>query len=120
MHKSRISAIQSSLHKRGARKGLYKRYSCRKRFTVTLGTIFEDSEVPLHKWLLAIKLMCTSKRGVSAHQLMRHLGLGSYRTAWFMCRRVRWALGQEPIASGRNSFLNTTQNFVRQSSRYAK
>lgn len=81
------------------RKGLYKCYSCRKQFTVTVGTIFEDSKVPLHKWLLAIKLMCTSKKGISAHQIMRNLGIGSYRTAWFMAHRIRWALQQEPIAS---------------------
>jgi len=101
-------AIEASLNKRGARKGLYKCYSCRKQFTVTVGTIFEDSKVPLHKWLLAIKLMCTSKKGVSAHQLMRNLGLGSYRTAWFMCHRVRWALGQEPIASAIGAKLEGT------------
>ncbi len=84
--------------KRGVRKGVYKCYSCRKQFTVTVGTIFEDSKVPLHKWLLAIKLMCTSKKGISAHQIMRNLGLGSYRTAWFMCHRIRWAMTQEPMA----------------------
>jgi transposase-like protein len=84
---------------RKGRKGLYKCYNCRKQFTVTVGTIFEDSKIPLHKWLLAIKLMCTSKKGISAHQLMRNLGLGSYRTAWFMAHRIRWAMTQEPIAS---------------------
>jgi transposase-like protein len=81
------------------RKGLWKCSACREPFTVTIGTIFEDSKIPLHKWLLAIHLMCSSKKGISAHQLMRNLDLGSYRTAWFMAHRIRWALGQEPMAS---------------------
>lgn len=81
------------------RKGVWKCKPCRKQFTVTVKTIFSDSKIPLHKWLLAIHLMCSSKKGVSAHQLFRNLDLGSYRTAWFMAHRIRWALGQEPIAS---------------------
>ncbi len=90
------------------RKGLYKCKSCREPFTVTIGTIFEDSHIPLHKWLLAIHLMCSSKKGISAHQLWRNLWdvdpetgkqTGSYRTAWFMAHRIRWAFGQQPVAS---------------------
>src|SRR5690349_4129121 len=89
------------------RKGLWKCSACRQPFTVTVGTIFEDSKIPLHQWLLAIHLMCSSKKGISAHQLWRNLWgtndegkqLGSYRTAWFMAHRIRWALGQEPLAS---------------------
>src|ERR1700730_7185743 len=81
------------------RDGLYKCSACREPFTVTIDSIFEDSHIPLHKWLLAIHLMCSSKKGVSAHQLMRNLEIGSYRSAWHMAHRIRWALGQEPIAS---------------------
>jgi hypothetical protein len=89
------------------RKGLYKCAGCREPFTVTMGTIFEDSHIPLHKWLFAIYLMCSSKKGISAHQLWRNLWgvdetgrqLGSYKTAWFMAHRIRWALGQEPVAN---------------------
>ena len=89
------------------RNGLYKCAGCRQPFTVTVGTIFEDSKIPLHKWLFAIYLMCSSKKGMSAHQLWRNLWgtdengkqLGSYKTAWFMCHRIRWALGQEPVSS---------------------
>ena len=89
-----------------ARKGVYQCNGCRKQFTVTVGTIFEDSKIPLHKWLLAIHLMCSSKKGVSALQLQRELWgedevtkklKGSYRTAWFMCHRVRWAMTQSPM-----------------------
>ena len=80
------------------RKGLYQCKGCRKQFTVTVGTIFEDSHIPLNKWLLAFHLMCSSKKGVSALQLQRNLELGSYRTAWFMCHRIRWAMTQSPMA----------------------
>ena len=82
-----------------ARTGTYKCRACGQQFSVTVGTIFEDSKIPLHKWLLAIHLMCSSKKGISAHQLMRNLEIGSYRTAWFMAHRIRWALGQDPIKS---------------------
>src|ERR1700680_150819 len=80
------------------RKGLYQCNGCRKQFTVTVGTIFEDSKIALHKWLLAFHLMCSSKKGISALQLQRELELGSYRSAWFMCHRVRWPMTQSPMA----------------------
>jgi transposase-like protein len=78
------------------RKGLYQCNGCRKQFTITVGTIFEDSKIGLHKWLLAFHLMCSSKKGISALQLQRELELGSYRSAWFMCHRIRWAMTQSP------------------------
>lgn len=74
------------------RPGLYKCKACAQPFTATIGTVYEDSKVPLHKWLLATHLMCASKKGVSALQLQRELALGSYRTAWFMAHRIREAM----------------------------
>jgi transposase-like protein len=71
------------------RAGLYKCRACRKPFTATMGTLYEKSHIPLHKWLLATHLMTASKKGMSAHQLYRMLGFGSYRTAWFMAHRIR-------------------------------
>src|ERR1700682_2657270 len=71
------------------RRGLYNCRDCDKPFTATIGTIFEDSHIPMHKWLLAVRLMASSKKGISAHQLWRMLGFGSYRTAWFMAHRIR-------------------------------
>ena len=67
-----------------ARPGLFQcnAGACREQFTVTVGTIFEDSHIPLHKWVIAFGLMCSSKKGISALQLQRKLGLGSYKTAW--------------------------------------
>jgi transposase-like protein len=89
----KLNARETS--KSPGRKGLYKCKECRKQFTVTVGTIFEDSHIPLNKWLIAVYMMCTSKKGVSAHQLHRMLGL-SYKAAWFMCHRVRYAMFDEP------------------------
>jgi transposase-like protein len=78
--------------KKTARDGLYHCRSCKENFTATMGTILEDSHIPMRKWLLAIHLMNASKKGVSATQLQRMLGLGSYRTAWFMAHRIREAM----------------------------
>lgn len=74
------------------RGGLYKCKDCRKPFTATMGTVYERSHIPLHKWLLATHLIVSSKKGISAHQLFRMLGFGSYRTAWFMAHRIREAM----------------------------
>src|SRR5208282_4030591 len=71
------------------RPGVYNCRACDKPFTATIGTIFERSHIPMHKWLLAVRLMASSKKGMSAHQLWRMLGFGSYRTAWFMAMRIR-------------------------------
>lgn len=76
---------------KGTTTGRFKCGSCRKQFTVRVGTIFEDSKLPLSKWLYAIWLMCSSKKGVSAAQLQRELGI-TYKSAWFVCHRVRHAI----------------------------
>lgn len=65
---------------------------CRKDYSVTTGTVMERSHIPLTKWLMAFYLMCSSKKGISAHQLYRSLGIGSYQSAWFMCHRIREAM----------------------------
>ncbi len=80
------------------RPGVWKCGGCRKQFTVRVGTIFEDSHVPLHKWLLALHLICASKKGMSAHQLHRMLGV-TYKTAWFMAHRIRHAMAETGILS---------------------
>ena len=73
------------------RKGLLKCRACRKQFTVTVGTVFEDSHIKLTKWIQAIYLIGASKKGMSAHQLHRMLGI-TYRAAWFMMHRLRYAM----------------------------
>lgn len=89
-------SVDDATEMKGAttRAGLYKcrAKECRKPFTATMGTLYERSHIPLHKWLLATHLMCASKKGISAHQLFRMLGFGSYRTAWFMAHRIREAM----------------------------
>jgi transposase-like protein len=78
---------------KAARKGVYQCNSkeCRQQFTATVGTVMESSKVPLHKWVLATYLISSSKKGISAHQLHRTLGV-TYKTAWFMAHRIREAM----------------------------
>src|SRR6185436_8844309 len=83
---------------RPARKGLWKCKSCRKQFTVRMGTIYEESKLPLRKWLMAIHLMTSSKKGVSSHQIARELGI-TQKSAWFLNHRIREAMKLEPMAS---------------------
>lgn len=81
----------SPLNGKSHRAGLYFCGDCRTQFTVTVGTVFERSKIPLHKWLLANHLLCSSKKGMSAHQLHRILGI-TYKSAWFMAHRLREAM----------------------------
>lgn len=94
------------------RAGLFRCKGCRKQFTVTVGTIFEDSHIPLRTWLMAIALMCSSKKGISALQLKRNLGLGSYQTAWFMAHRIRYAMTTEPLRSMLNGVVEVDETYV--------
>ncbi|WP_299321419.1 IS1595 family transposase [Parasphingopyxis sp.] len=84
------------------RPGLIQCNTCTKNFTVTVGTVFERSKVPLNKWLLATYLLSSSKKGMSAKQIERMLGV-TYKTAWFMCHRIREAMrdtNTTPMGSG--------------------
>jgi transposase-like protein len=97
--------------KRPVRKGVYKCRECRKQFTVTVGTIFEDSHIPLNTWLTAISLICSSKKGISAHQLHRMLGL-TYKSAWFMAHRIRYAMEQPPLAEKLTGVVEVDETYV--------
>src|SRR5260370_1917394 len=79
-----------NVHKMGGKTqaGMFVCYGCDGKFTVRTGTVFERSHIPLHNWLLATRIMAASKKSVSAAQLQRMLGLGSYRSAWFMSPRI--------------------------------
>src|SRR5687767_7058268 len=81
----------TKLTSKTARAGLHMCNACRKQFTVTVGTIMEDSKIPLTKWLMAYALINGSKKGFSAHQLHRSLGI-TYKSAWFMAHRIREAM----------------------------
>src|SRR5450432_2609048 len=76
---------------RAGESGLWFCHSCKLKFTVTVGTLFERSHIPLNKWLFAVHMMGASKKGISAHQLHRLLGI-TYKSAWFMCHRIREAM----------------------------
>ncbi len=93
------------------RKSLYKCKGSRKQFTVTVGTIFEASHIPLNKWLMAVYMMCSSKIGISAHQLHRSLGI-IYKTAWFMCHRIRYAMDEGPLAKQLNGIIEADETYV--------
>jgi transposase-like protein len=80
-----------------SRPGVVMCNPCRRTFTVTVGTVFEDSKIPLHKWLLGFRLMAGSKKGISAHQLHRSLSV-TYKTAWFMAHRIREAMRSGDLA----------------------
>jgi len=85
-----ITALKGKAH----RPGVYQCAECRQQFTVTVGTVFERSKIALNKWLLATHLLCSSKKGMSAHQLHRMLGV-TYKTAWFMAHRIREAMADD-------------------------
>ena len=96
-HKDDIALVKGK--KRSHRAGLYYCNLCKGTFTVTVGSVFERSKVPLNKWLLATFLMTSSKKGMSAHQLHRMLGV-TYKTAWFMAHRIREAMKEDVKSSG--------------------
>jgi transposase-like protein len=94
--------------------GWYYCADCRDKFTVRVGTVMERSHIPLRKWLMATHLIMASKKGMSALQLQRMLGLGSYRAAWFMCHRIREALAPAsatPIG-GQGNVFEADETFI--------
>jgi transposase-like protein len=102
-----------SLSGKAHRPGLYKCKGCEKQFTVTVGTLFKRSHISLNKWLLGLHLMVGSKKGVSAHQIHRMLGL-TYKTAWFMCHRIREAMRDGTLGKlgGENKVVEVNEPYV--------
>src|SRR6266487_2589454 len=94
------------------RAGLRQCAECKKQFTVTVGTIFEDSHLPLRKWLVAWYLLCSSKKGISSLQIQRMLGLGSYRTALFMMHRIRYALAHPAFTGMLKGVVEVDETYV--------
>ena len=105
----RVSEIKG----RSARPGLKACGHCRKQFTVKVGTVFESSHVPLHKWLQAAFLLASSKKGFSSHQLHRTLGV-TYKTAWFMSHRLREAMRDGKLApfGGDGGTVEVDETFI--------
>ena len=111
----RIGSLEGVKDKKGrVRHGLKKCYHCRQQFTVRVGTVFERSHVPLHIWLQAAYLMCSSKKGISSNQLHRVLGV-TLKTAWFMSHRLREAMreGRVPVPlGGENKIVEADETYV--------
>jgi transposase-like protein len=90
---------------------LWKCADCRKQFSVLVGTIFEDSKIPLSKWLLAVHMMTSGKNGVSAHELHRDLGI-TYKSAWFMAHRIRYAMERPPLVDKLRGTVEADETYV--------
>src|SRR6476659_1281193 len=94
--------------------GMFLCNVCRQKFTVRTGTVMERSHIPLHKWLLATHLLAASKKGMSALQMSRMLGV-TYKSAWFLCHRIREAMdeanGSDPLG-GPGKFVESDEAFV--------
>jgi transposase-like protein len=106
-----------------ARPGLLKCGACRKQFSVTVGTVFERSKIPLNVWLQATYLLCSSKKGMSAHQLHRTLGV-TYKTAWFMAHRIREAMRELdptwPPLGGEGKTVESDETYIGPKTKYLK
>jgi transposase-like protein len=101
------------LHGESHREGLIHCNSCDGSFTVRTGSVLESSHVPLHKWVLAYRLMNSSKKGVSAHQLHRTISV-TYKTAWFMAHRIRESMRQDGLApmGGQGKIVEVDETFI--------
>ena len=110
----RINRLEGVKDKKGrVRPGLWKCYHCRSQFTVRVGTVFEASHVPLHKWLQAVYLMASSKKGISSNQLHRTLEV-TLKTAWFMAHRIREAMrdGSLALMGGSGEIVEVDETFI--------
>ena len=106
----RVSKMQG----KSTRIGSYKCYACRKKFTVKIGTIFEDSHIEMRLWLQGFYLLCSSKKGISSNQLHRALGI-SLRSAWFMSHRIREAMRSGSFVTpmgGAGSIVEIDETFI--------
>jgi transposase-like protein len=97
--------------RRPVRPGVYKCAACREQFTVRIGTIFEESKIPLRKWLMALHLMTSSKKGISSHQIAREVGI-TQKSAWFLCHRIREAMRQEPMVGLLKGTVEADETYV--------
>jgi transposase-like protein len=104
----------TSLKGKASRPGLYQCNACREQFTVTVGTLYESSKIPLHTWLAVTHLMMSSKKGMSALQISRMIDR-PYKTVWFMCHRIRESLKASPDLEpmgGQNKVVEADETYV--------
>lgn len=107
-NKERISKITG----KSVRPGLYFCGVCRKQFTVTVGTVMHRSRLTMKQWLVAFHQMCSSKKGVSSLQLKRNLGIGQYKSAWFLSHRIRVAMNKKPIKDLLSGTVEVDETYV--------
>jgi transposase-like protein len=105
----RVTRLQGKATRPGVFK--CKEKGCRKQFTVSVGTIFQGSHIALRDWVYAFHRMCASKKGVSALQLQRELEC-SYRTAWFLCHRIRYAMAADPLRGMLQGTVEMDETYV--------
>lgn len=114
-HCGSVSEDHYTMHGKAQRDGLYKCKDCREQFTVTIGTVFERSKIPLNKWVMLAELMCSSKKGISSKQVERMLGV-TYKTAWFMTHRMREAMtpkgGTTGKLGGGSGIIEADETFI--------
>ncbi len=116
-HSDRVYFLKPRNGERKTRTGkvsyrrLWKCGACKKQFSVLVGTVFEDSRVPLSKWLLAVYMMCSNKNGVAAYELHRTLGV-TQKTAWFMTHRIREAMKADPLADMLSGTVVADETFI--------
>ena len=100
-----------TLNVSGSSRVVLKCAKCRKQFSATVGTIFEDSKIPLTKWFMAFQLMASSKKGMSAHQLHRMLDI-TYKSAWFMAHRIRHSMKQTPFGDKLGGIVEADETYI--------
>jgi transposase-like protein len=106
----RATRIQAKSNK--VRDGVLQCNLCRGQFTVTVGTVMQDSHITLRQWVQAFYSMCSHKKGVSALQLQRNLGLGSYKSAWYLAHRIRFAMQEGPMAAPLKGVVECDEAYV--------
>lgn len=111
----KCGSVESATKLKGksTRPGVYWCNACQKPFSVTVGTVFERSHIPLHKWLYATGLLTSSKKGISSHQLHRMLGV-TYKTAWFMAHRIREAMKADTSTplGGQGKIVESDETYI--------
>jgi len=101
-----------ALKGKSTRPGVYNCATCRRQFTVTIGTVMEDTHLPLRTWLMAFSLMCSAKKGMSALQLQRDLNIGSYKTAWRMLKQIRKAMSNIEHGKTFEAMLEIDETYI--------
>jgi transposase-like protein len=102
-----IKAVKSE-----QRPGLYRCGDCKKQFTVRVNSILHDTHFPIRIWMMAFQIMSSAKKGISALQLQRQLGIGYYKCAWHLCHRIRFAMKQEPLVGMLQGVVEVDETYV--------